>query len=372
MWFSDSVPPYHLGRIGPTGGLYNVNIDEAMGNIASSIVAGPDGNLWYTRPLSNDVARLQPDGATSKFDALSTNGRCSFGPNVDAPCTADGDCAGSSCDFGPGPQAITAGLDGNLWFVEMYAAKIGRLNPALADFTCQITPSTCITEFSLPSTLGYPSAITTGLDGSIWTFAEEPARFVRLVPAQATAACESDPTVCVTEFPLADSGGSGVGIATAFDGTIWSTVALEVGFKIVRLNPTLADSACETDATVCMTEFAVPTGDSAGGITAGNDGNMWFTDFFGNQVGKITPLGNVTLYTGLSHPPLGAITRGPDGNVWFGAEDVTNSVVARITPNGTITSYLAEAGLMTGITVGPDGNLWFTRQGSSTIGRVFP
>src|SRR5262249_2400976 len=59
-------------------------------------------------------------------------------------------------------------------------------------------------------------------------------------------------------------------------------------------------------------------------ITAGRDGNLWFTDPVGvGQVGRITPAGQVTEFTPPSTdngPSLGAgnaITAGPDGNVWF-------------------------------------------------------
>ena len=45
---------------------------------------------------------------------------------------------------------------------------------------------------------------------------------------------------------------------------------------------------------------------------------MWFTDSVNNEVGNITPSGTVTQYpfpTANSDP--GAVTAGPDGNLWF-------------------------------------------------------
>ena len=42
-----------------------------------------------------------------------------------------------------------------------------------------------------------------------------------------------------------------------------------------------------------VTEFPIPTAQSgAGAITAGLDGNLWFTEFF--QIGRITPTGTFT------------------------------------------------------------------------------
>ena len=59
------------------------------------------------------------------------------------------------------------------------------------------------------------------------------------------------------------------------------------------------------------------------GITSGNDGNLWFTEQLGNQIGRITPAGVVTeFFDGLTFnaDPSG-IVAGPDGNLWFAELD---------------------------------------------------
>ena len=55
-----------------------------------------------------------------------------------------------------------------------------------------------------------------------------------------------------------------------------------------------------------------------GGIAAGADGNVWFTEGVGNKIGRITPTGTITEFTipTASSGPLG-IAAGADGNVWF-------------------------------------------------------
>jgi streptogramin lyase len=60
------------------------------------------------------------------------------------------------------------------------------------------------------------------------------------------------------------------------------------------------------------------------------------------------------------------ITAGPDGNLWFtdGAGEI-----GRITPSGAITAFPVPDGAW-GITAGPDGNLWFTEEGGGKIGRI--
>jgi streptogramin lyase len=112
-------------------------------------------------------------------------------------------------------------------------------------------------------------------------------------------------------------------------------------------------------------------------ITAGPDGNLWFTDTSGNYVGKITPAGIATAFAIPGPLTLGvfdqalAITTGPDGNVWF---TTTSNAIGRATPAGDITLFQigddTGAGVV-GIASGPDGNLWFM-EGSANIGRITP
>jgi hypothetical protein len=50
-------------------------------------------------------------------------------------------------------------------------------------------------------------------------------------------------------------------------------------------------------------------------MTPGPDGNIWFTDFVGQRIGRITPAGAFTEFPVPGSP--GGITAGPDGNIWF-------------------------------------------------------
>src|SRR5690349_12794015 len=64
-----------------------------------------------------------------------------------------------------------------------------------------------------------------------------------------------------------------------------------------------------------ITEFPISAGSRA--ITAGPDGNLWFT-LADDQIGRITPAGQVTAFP-VPQSPFGpeSITSGPDGNLWF-------------------------------------------------------
>jgi streptogramin lyase len=50
---------------------------------------------------------------------------------------------------------------------------------------------------------------------------------------------------------------------------------------------------------------------------AGPDGNLWFTEFHGNKIGRITTDG--VIMESIAKPGIGTygITAGPDGNIWF-------------------------------------------------------
>ena len=163
-----------------------------------------------------------------------------------------------------------------------------------------------------------------------------------------------------TEFGLPSPGGAPWWITTGPDGNLWFTEYF--GNRIGRITPTGT-----------ITEYGLPSADSRPrGITPGPDGNLWFTEYFGNRIGRITPAGTITEYAaGLSANSFPTdITPGPDGNLWF-TETVGNRI-GRITPGGTITEYTLPSADSRpgGITAGRDGNLWFTENGR--IGRITP
>jgi streptogramin lyase len=131
-----------------------------------------------------------------------------------------------------------------------------------------------------------------------------------------------------------------------------------------------------------ITEYPIPTTDSTPrGIVAGPDGRLWFTEYFGNKIGRITTAGVIGAGDEIPMPtanvsPSG-ITVGPDGNLWF--TDVAggdNSRVGRIPPTATSSSDILEIPVPTpnsspeGITAGPDGRIWFTEYGSLNGGRI--
>lgn len=174
----------------------------------------------------------------------------------------------------------------------------------------------------------------------------------------------------IREFPV---NGSPRDIAVGPDGNIWFTEI--AGDQIGRITK---DGA--------YTEFPVPTPNSdPHGIAVGPDGNIWFTELGANQIGRITMEGEVSefpLPTANGGPH--GIAEGSDGNLWF--TEIGGDKIGRITTKGVFTEFPLPTAGQPGsrgtcgpatsvsqpldITPGPDRNLWFTECNSGRIGRI--
>src|SRR5205823_8896240 len=118
-------------------------------------------------------------------------------------------------------------------------------------------------------------------------------------------------------------------------------------------------------------DYPVPTANSQPfAMTVGPpaNSNPWFTEFVGNKIGWMDPLGHFTEFavpTAASQPS--GITAGPDGNVWF-AETAGNKIGRAVIASSGQTVTFQEFALPSptsgpvGITAGPDGNVWFVEQ----------
>ncbi len=283
----------------------------------TGIVAGPDGNLWFTEYYGDRVGRITVGGTVTDWST------------------------GSGISNDSAPMGIAAGPDGNLWFAEYGPSRIGR-----------ITPAATATEFTTGiSAASLPRGIAAGPDGNLW-FVEQGGNRVGRITTSGT----------VTEFSTGISPGSNLyGIAAGPDGNLWFT---ENAGRIGRITPAGA-----------VTEFSngITPGSAPDGIAAGPDGNLWFTEFGESRIGRITPAGVVTEFsngiTGGSEPY--GITAGPDGNLWF--TEYNGPRIGRITPSGVVTEFsngISAASRPDSIAPGPDGNMWFTELDGNRIARL--
>ena len=122
-------------------------------------------------------------------------------------------------------------------------------------------------------------------------------------------------------------------------------------------------------AGAAITNFTDPTMSQPADIAAGPDGALWFTNFSGNSIGRITTAGAVTNFTDptISNPV--DIAAGPDGAMWF--TNRTGDSIGRITTSGVVTNFTDPTiDFPLGIVAGPDGAMWFANRFNDSIGRI--
>jgi streptogramin lyase len=314
----------------------------------ANLAPGTDGNLWFTDSSGQYVGSITPSGATALF-ALP-------GPTP----------AGMSDTA----LAIAGGADGNLWF-GMLGGQIGKISPAGN-----------VTLFPIGDTGTGTMGMARGPDGNLW-FLEGGAFTIENVDRITSAGV-------VTQFPIPPVSGSNLlgneitpsaGITTGADGNLWFAVTDYQQCSLDTCGQIIGSIGRMTTAGV-VTEYPLPANGAAPiGITAGPDGNVWFTEIqistlapysrSGGKIGRITPTGAITEFsipTADSRPS--GITTGPDGNLWF-TENQANQI-ASITPAGVVTEFAIptpNSGPV-GIAAGADGNIWFAESSANNIGKL--
>lgn len=231
---------------------------------------------------------------------------------------------------------------------------VGATLIALLGFlAAEVLSGQFIAEFFDPRFLfGQITSITGGPDGRLWFAIRGAGSFG---PSQPGKIGRMTPSGAIDVFPLTLSP---VDITAGSDGNIWftqqcigpiSTCPAGIG----RLTPSGE-----------FAEFAV-SGES---ITRGPDGALWFTR--GDAIGRITTEGAF-----LEFPIPGGrgprdIATGPDGNLWF--TEYSGNRIGRLTPAGVLTEFPIPRPMSqpAAIAAGPDGHLWFTEEQSGYLGRI--
>jgi virginiamycin B lyase len=229
-------------------------------------------------------------------------------------------------------------------------------------------PTGTITEYAIPTNPGFASAITAGPDCNLW-FIDDDGGSGSANPVVGKVTTSGS----FTEYtipPRSAEGYTGVpaGITAGPDGNLWFTEHYGLT-GAVHIN---WGAVAKVTTSGSFTQYTIPIANSdPGDITAGPDGNLWFTEVNANKVVKVTTSGNFTAYTiPIANGIPGAITTGPDGNLWF--TEITGSCgpslcdsagkVVKVSTSGSFTEFTPpSAGYFpTGVTAGPDGNLWVT------------
>jgi streptogramin lyase len=251
VWFTESA----ANKIGSISTRSPYAVQEytlpTANSFPTDIVAGPDGNLWFTEFNTGKIGRITTAGSITEFPVPTTNS---------------------------GLYGIGVGPDGSVWFTEDNANQIGRI--------LVLSPYT-VTEFPIPSSSSYPTDIVGGTDGNLW-FTEEglPGRVGRILAASPNT---------ITEFPTPTPNSGPFGIAAGPDGDLWFAEAYT------------DDIGQMTTSGSFVGEFPTLTLDSSPyGITEGPDAAMWFAEFGANKIGRATdvPVPAITLQPTSGHPGI--------------------------------------------------------------------
>jgi virginiamycin B lyase len=210
--------------------------------------------------------------------------------------------------------------------------------------------------------LDSPASIAAGPDQTMWIANAGP---LRMKGPERFAIGRADLS---GRYRLYRTKGETFGIAVMPDGTVFATEPYTS--RIARIT---------TDGQV--TEFPTPTRDAGpGAITAGPDGNAWFTESTpgaGAAIGRITPDGRITEFPVRPLPygdttvpaDVGPIVGGADNRLWF----TTGLGVGSITTSGDIVTFsLPEPTSPAGIAAAADGTLWVTQSSIPRVDRLTP
>jgi len=279
----------------------------ARGSRARSLTFGPEGSLWFTwvNPFSSAVSGL---------------GRL----------TAQGEVVEYPLDDGVQGVigGITVGAEGNLWFANTEAGRIGRS-----------TPSGEIAERALGGRSPRPTGIVRAADGAFWLTEPTADRIVRV-----------DRSGKVTRFAL-PPGSRPTAIAASPDGTLWVS---EAGAR--RIARVTAGR---------VFQISVPRRHwTPGALAVASDGSVWFGDRKRPRIGRIDPGGGIGVFRVPGNWGIGPLAAGPGGGVWYAMTWKVGWISPQGEPHlpGCVTPGCNLP--VKALAVGPDGVPWF---GTATL-----
>ena len=434
LWFTDKgtaskATDSAIGKIDPqTGVISEVGITESGGNVGSAprfVVAGPDGNMWFTDGGSSNGGTGPPaigklDLATGKVSEFSTglnarsfpynaalgpDGKLWFNDRGTTRAIGTIDAATGAITEFPIPTnqtslpiAIAAGPDGDLWFTESTPGTIGKIDPttrAITLYTTGLNPGSA------------PNMIAAGPDGEMW-FTDngstkgvgkiDPStgtitEYLSRVPSvsslagnsltlsqSATANGSSTLTFRAAAMISVTAGSTSAtvitGLAGLFPGMLTSnnfppgTSILSISGSVLTLSAAANGSNASLSAVFSATVAGVTT--TAGSPTLGVSAGGFPSVVVGDTVsGPGIP-------AGILNPGAIAqdIAEAPDGNMWFadpgtGVIPATPAIAVVNPATGQMSEFTKPPGMASGsrpqgLALGPEGNLWFTDNPTSS------
>lgn len=299
-----------------------------------------------------DTARQKSASKQNLLPALLANLGCVIaicaGLTISAPLHAQIPGATITPLFVQGAGAvprITAGPDGKIWFIDEGRKVVGTLSISGSTATQTTYPILPKLPPGQPL-LGFARAIAAGPD-AVWFVVQGCTSLSCINSTADLGKITADGTMTIV--PITGANNPAGGMVVAPDGNIWYTD--NANKALIRVTP-------QGTATLFSTH-----GNPTQWLVAGPDNAIWFSEL--GFIGRMTTGGSLTEFpvTG-----AGALAFGSDGNVWYSA---ATDQVGRLTPSGQQTLYpLPEKAYIGGLANGPDGAIWFTEHFDPKIGRI--
>jgi streptogramin lyase len=264
---------------------------------------------------------------------------------------AEGTSSAAQDSFGQAPigvdgmdsTALTTGLDGSIWVA----------NDTSYGTVQQIVKKNGVWTAEAPIDVGaWPEALTTGRDGSIWVTNGDNNDRNNYSPPSGTVQqiVKNDNGVWTAQAPI-DLGIWPLALTTGLDGSIWAANHFSDSVQqIVH------------DNGVWTAQAAIDVGTAPQALTTGRDGSIWVANLKDYTVQQIVKNDNgvwtVQAPIGVGKWPW-ALTTGLDGSIWvanYGA-----STVQQIVNDNGVWSAQAAIGVGTvpnALTTGRDGSIW--------------
>ena len=148
-------------------------------------------------------------------------------------------------------------------------------------------------------------------------------------------------------------------------------VGVPSALNLERERPATLGSIDEFPVPMCPGGTCSPEG-----ITLGPNGEIWFTNFNGDEPGEIDTSGNFQQFSvSGSNGHLLGIATSVDGNLWMAAPGLGDGQLIRMTPQGATTIYSVPGQQLWGptdIASGAGGDLWFNDAPARAIGVMTP
>ena len=295
VWFGEMGHNY-LAVFDPHSGTFQQRIPPHGRDGIMGILVAPDDTIWFAEQYANYIGHYFPITGTYQIYSL---------PTLTIPDPSD---ASKTLTLPSAPNDLAQDKQGNVWFTELNADIIGKLDPHTGIVQqYPLSPNKSVQKLD-------PYGITVDPQGRVWFTEASNAHVGRLDPS----------TGKLQLFTPPNSSYSLMEIASDSHGTLWIT-SFTSGL-LLNLNP---------QSGIFTPYFAPFTGGEAGGIyglTITSNGEIWITLSAENAIARF--------------------------------DLTTHHFVSYAIPT--------KGSLPLGLVMGTNHTLWFTEAGSDKIGMLQP